>query len=491
MADKYQLIDQQIFLSLLAESAVNTPYVLASDFVGALLDSQMPPYPDVSRTADTMVGSGSERAQKLRKGWMLPIQIGVGGLLNTETAARLGNRCLGGTRVPGADISGGSLVYDVITSMQSKAQGRVPLLSTLGFDLGGYKFIHPSMAVSKFDIAFEGEKDVTFSANLINTGLYKINQLQAALVAAGFSAAMAAQVAIGGAVQVETATVLGTVTGSGNATVIVTAAGMTGSPITLNVAVLNTDSATVVAGKIRVAMQANANIAAWFTIGGAGADIVLTAIVAAANDATMNVNIANGTCTGLTAAPTSANTTAGAAPAVIVPPTPPSHHLMHPAATKVTFSDGTTRDFAADGDLIGGACGLDNQIVVRQMPGDPFLLASNRKAGAYARDIHRGARVPSASLKINPGTANLGFIIAQNGTDITSLTFLFRSEDPIGATPYFYEFEWKCMLAEIETVQSNPDGGDAAVMLNFYPKADAITGGYFIQRIRTDLATIQ
>lgn len=378
MTDRIQLIDQNIFLSKLAEVAVNTPYILTADFVGGLLNSSMPPIPDVSRSADTMVGDGNERAQKLRKGWMIPTQISVGGMLNTQTAARLGNRCLGGTRVASAElIPVGSLAFDVTTNMQTKAQGRLPKLTTFGYDLGGYKFVHPSMAVSSYEIQFEGENDVTFSSTLINTGLYKLNALAATLIANGFSADMAAAVAIG--------------------------------------------------------------------------------------------------------------------PAVIVPPAPPDHHLMHPAATKVTFNNGVTIDFAADGDLISGACGLDNQVVVKQRPGDPFILASNRKAGAYARDIHRGQRVPSARLKVALDPALRAFVMSQNGTDITSLTYLFRGEDPIGdvANNYFHEFEWKYPLSEIETVQSDPDGDDAAYTMNFYPKTDAVTGGYIIQRIRTDDATIQ
>lgn len=497
MAAKYQLIDQEIFLSLVPEVAVNTPYILTAEFIGALLNSAMPPFPDTVRTADQMVGDGNERAQRLRRGWMMPMQLPVGGSLNTETGARLGSRCLGGTVTPGSEIAAGSGVFDVLTNMQTKAQGRVPKLSTLGYDLGGYKFVHPSMAVNQFEIAFEGENDVTFSASLINTGLYKINDLVANLVAAGFSPATAVALAIGGgALQVETATVVGTVTGSGNASVIVTAAGMAGSPITVAVAVLVGDTPAVVGGKIRTALGLNATIAAFFTISGTGAEVVLTRKVPAANDATLNIAIDNDTSTGLTPAAASANTTAGVVQgALIVPPDPPTHHLMHPAATKVTFSDGTTRDFAADGDLIGGACGLDNQIIVKQEPGDPFLLATNRKAGAYARDIHRQGRVPSARLKINPGTLNLPFILAQNGTDITSLIYLFRSEDPIGSTSYFYEYEWKCPLAEIETVQSDPDGDDAAVTMNFYPKDPntgvPLTDGYFIQRIRTDNSAIQ
>jgi hypothetical protein len=111
--------------------------------------------------------------------------------------------------------------------------------------------------------------------------------------------------------QVETATAIGTITGTGNAAVIVTARDMTGSPRTINVAVTNGDSASTVGGLIRTALAFDANVAAAFIVSGAGANVVLTRHVAVANDTTLNISIANGTCTGLTAAPTSTNTTAG------------------------------------------------------------------------------------------------------------------------------------------------------------------------------------
>lgn len=115
--------------------------------------------------------------------------------------------------------------------------------------------------------------------------------------------------------QVETATVVGTITGDGNATVIVTSAGMTGSPKTVNVAVLTDDTAEDVATKIAAALTADAAIGhattGKFTVTSDGADVILTANDAAANDATLNVDINNGTCTGLTDAPTSVATTAG------------------------------------------------------------------------------------------------------------------------------------------------------------------------------------
>lgn len=115
---------------------------------------------------------------------------------------------------------------------------------------------------------------------------------------------------ISGVQQVETATVIGTITSSGNATVIVTAASMIGTPRTVQVAVINGDSASTVAGKIRTALAADATVAAFFTVSGSSADVILTDKYGRANDGTMNINIANGTCTGLTTV-NSANTVAG------------------------------------------------------------------------------------------------------------------------------------------------------------------------------------
>jgi hypothetical protein len=107
--------------------------------------------------------------------------------------------------------------------------------------------------------------------------------------------------------QVETATVVGTIVNAGNATVVVTCTGMTGSPITTNVAVLAGDTASVVAGKIRTALQAVANITAFLTVGGSGIYVTLTRLNSA-SITNLNISIDNGTCTGLTTAATSANT---------------------------------------------------------------------------------------------------------------------------------------------------------------------------------------
>jgi hypothetical protein len=101
---------------------------------------------------------------------------------------------------------------------------------------------------------------------------------------------------------------------------------MTGSPLTVSVAVAASDTAAVWAGKVRTALAANTVIAARFAVSGASTAIILTRRPAAsipvgsttvdiypANDSTLNIALDNGTSTGITPAATSANTTTGVA----------------------------------------------------------------------------------------------------------------------------------------------------------------------------------
>jgi hypothetical protein len=108
--------------------------------------------------------------------------------------------------------------------------------------------------------------------------------------------------------QTETATVLGTIANPGNASVVVTCTGMTGSAITTAVAVLAADTATIVAGKIRTALGTVANITSFLTVGGTGATVTLTRVSPGASITDFNISVANGTCSGLTSAPTSTET---------------------------------------------------------------------------------------------------------------------------------------------------------------------------------------
>jgi len=127
---------------------------------------------------------------------------------------------------------------------------------------------------------------------------------------------------VAGTAQVETATCAGTITGTGTATVTVTDGGFPSLLVTLNVPLLAGDTASVWAGKVRAAMNADPYIPDRYSVGGATDKITLTRLpddefsgnpIYPANDATLNIALANGTCTGITAAPTSADTTAGVA----------------------------------------------------------------------------------------------------------------------------------------------------------------------------------
>ena len=104
----------------------------------------------------------------------------------------------------------------------------------------------------------------------------------------------------------------GSIGTAGNAEVVVTAEGMANSPITLSVPVASGDSSTTVADKVNAALAENTDITDFFTISPAnGRYVRLTAKTAADNDPTLNISIANDTCTGLTAIPSSSVDSSG------------------------------------------------------------------------------------------------------------------------------------------------------------------------------------
>jgi len=174
---------------------------------------------------------------------------------------------------------------------------------------------------------------------------------------------------VDGTPQLETATAAGTITASGNASVTVTSAGMSGSPLTISVPVILGDTAAVWAGKVRTALAANTTIAARFTVGGTTTAISLSRLYAtvgglqifSANDATLNIALANGTCTGITAAPTSANTTAGV------------------ATSGVTLYDGDGKDF--EGNILPLIGEIYAQLIVLSSGDvtfeDPYTASTN------------------------------------------------------------------------------------------------------------------
>jgi hypothetical protein len=125
---------------------------------------------------------------------------------------------------------------------------------------------------------------------------------------------------------VETATAVGTISTSGTAAVTISATDLPGSPISLAVPVLIGDTAAVWAGKVRTALSESTPIANMFTVSGTGASIVLTRKPSVTftirgldvpiyfeDDASLNIDLGNGTCAGITPADTSSTTVTGVA----------------------------------------------------------------------------------------------------------------------------------------------------------------------------------
>jgi hypothetical protein len=116
-----------------------------------------------------------------------------------------------------------------------------------------------------------------------------------------------------GTKQIETLTCVGNAAGNGNVdwSFVSVDANATGTT-----AILSGDTPTQYAAKIAASLMANADIAFRYTVTSTGADIIITKRQAEANDGTLALTIANGTPSpGITGA-TSANTTAGVAPAI-------------------------------------------------------------------------------------------------------------------------------------------------------------------------------
>lgn len=112
--------------------------------------------------------------------------------------------------------------------------------------------------------------------------------------------------------QVETLTVAaGTVTTAGNVTITLTGKDFNGSLAAFNVAVALSDNQDAVATKIRAGLNAKPEVTNFYTVGGTGSAVVLTRIVPAENDTTLNIALGTGTQVGIAAVTTSSNTTAG------------------------------------------------------------------------------------------------------------------------------------------------------------------------------------
>lgn len=236
-------------------------------------------------------------------------------MFNFQDAGYFWLWALGGYSVSGPD---GGLYTHVFTPQNMNTSRQLPVRTVLE-KWGGLNLrMLPSVYCAQYDISGGKSGRLAQSVSLVGSGAYTDNPASyvSPPIVSDREYGYGGQASFRldnktGTQQVTTATAVGTVTGNGNASVTFTAAGLTGSPIVVSVAVLSGDTPSAWAAKVRTALRANAVISAAFDISGAGANIIATNRLRAANDATLNIALATGTATGITAAPTSAATTAG------------------------------------------------------------------------------------------------------------------------------------------------------------------------------------
>jgi hypothetical protein len=304
-------------ISRLPQTAYRTPRAAGDDYRRILSDDQSVADLDTAFRDDANYDAGSDLANDV---WAITNDSGLSLTPDFcfQDAPFLIHDILGGYSVSGPD---GGLYTHVQTPQSMNVSRQLPSRTILKKYGGIGLYMFPDM-VSRSLVISGGKTDrIKMAARYQGSGAYEIDPASYAVPAIvndrewGYSgqATVRLNETAEGTAQVETATAAGTITGTGNASVQITAAGMAGSPIVVSVPVTSGDTAAVWAGKVRTALRANSVINSFFIVSGSGTSIVLTARVKAANDATMNIWLDNGTSTGITPAATSANTTAGVA----------------------------------------------------------------------------------------------------------------------------------------------------------------------------------
>lgn len=163
-----------------------------------------------------------------------------------------------------------------------------------------------------------------------------------------------------GAAQAVTVAARGPITMAGTVTAVVTAAGMTGTPRTVTVTgIATTDTNQDLAEKIAIACAADADVGPFFFVYALGNVVTFERRAALANDATMNVALANGTALGLTAVPTSTPGRAGSAPGAFTPDTAHVAYATDDTGTVLRWAQQLPAPVSFGGVGQGGSAGLD------------------------------------------------------------------------------------------------------------------------------------
>ncbi|MGC2239111.1 MAG: hypothetical protein WA584_23350 [Pyrinomonadaceae bacterium] len=260
---------------------------------------------------------------------------------------------------------------------------------------GGIKIVMmPNGILTQLTISWGKSDKVKVQSQYTGNGRYKINPADYSKPALeadreySFSQQVRFQVFddTGGTKQVNTSTAAGSISGAGNISVTI-ASNLLKSTLVLSVAVAMSDTAALVAGKVRIALLNNPIIARHFSVSGSSTAIVLTARLKAANDTTLNIALATGTATGLTAAPSSVNTTPGVAP---------------------------TSRAAYSCEVESGSLAINNPIQDGNRGCDEYLVADDPKSGPVASEGLVGKRsyMVDFTCRLESGDKMLDWLVA-------------------------------------------------------------------------------
>ncbi len=304
----------------LNQSAYGTASLFSADYVRIISDSQEVGTHETSFTNDAGYDQGTDMAQDV---WAETVNSGIPVTPDFcfQDIGYLFKDALGGYAVTTLDTG---LYRHVFTPQDVSTSRQLPsrtILKDYG-SIGIWMFrdmVNSSLSITggkmgrlKVNGSYVGSGYVDETAN--------VSSYASASLGSGRDYAHSGQVSGGirlynvgsGVKQVETATAAGTASSSANATLTVTGAYLTGSPIVITVAITSGWTATQQGAAFRAALRANDYVMQQYEVSGSTTGIVITDRFYRASDGTLNIAIGAGT-TGITAVPSSANTTAGVA----------------------------------------------------------------------------------------------------------------------------------------------------------------------------------
>ncbi len=446
-----------LWLSKRPETTLNNGYTLNTDFLKALTSQPAFILPQVEFVNDAgKPGNGHEFPTKQCPTYFSHPAFSFTDEINVDYAGRLLLRALGGVVTDAQQ--GGTAAYKHSNIMLDALVNRQLPSTSMISQLGGASFRLDGMVVDRYRISQNRADPPQYAVDLVGSGKF-VNPQPV------------------GTAQVETATAVGTIGTAGNASVTITSAGMPSSPLLVSVAVASSDAAATWAQKVRDALAAHQIVSKFFAVSGTTTAIVLTARIIAANDTTLNIALDNGTCTGITPAPTSANTTPGS---FTLPATANILTCLDGNNTVVTWTD----QFGLQ-TFTGTTCSIrswfievaNNTKLNDRCPGDPTIAITDGSLTtnpAYVAKMRHGARTVTAQIQILLDSIIPDWLTFATNDVLTDVTF--KAQGAIIASTFRYALNMIMPKARITSIEPGESDGDAVLTINLTGFYDGSSG---------------